>query len=161
MIDHLDALTTVTLACAADNAPWAAAVYYARDEFDLVFFSSPTSRHSTVFAQNPRASAAVHGNYKDWTEIKGLQMEGRIEQIGSVMDKAKALAVFLKKYPFVKRFLSDPAGFSADVAKKTAGVALYFFRPSSIYFVNNEFGFGSRWKMEFREGKPVGVPFPA
>jgi len=158
VIRFMDSFTTMTLACCVEKTPWTAAVYYARQGFDLIFFSSPRSRHSLAFAANPAAAAAIHGDYRLWQEIKGLQMQGRVEPITSPLALAKATTTYLKKYPFVREFLSDPAAISPTVLKKMAKVSLYVFRPDSIGYVNNEAGFGTRWKLDIEDGAVVGDP---
>lgn len=154
---YMDSYTTMTLACSIDDKPWAAAVYYARQGLDLIFFSSPTSRHSVVFSQNPRASAAIHGDYRGWKEIKGLQMEGYIHTVTTAKGKARAISTYLKRHPFVSEFLSDPLSLGAKVAKKMAKVELYFFRPDAILYLDNESGFGTRLKLEVEEGRASGL----
>jgi len=158
IIEFMDRNTTITLACCQQDEPWAAAVYYARQGLDLVFFSSPSSRHSQAFGRNPRAAGAIHGEYSRWEDIKGLQMEGRVESIDSSWALAKAIATYLRRYPFVRQFFSDPGSISAELATKMAKVALYVFRPESIRYVNNEAGFGNRWKLEIKDGRAVGEP---
>lgn len=152
----LDNHTTMTLSCCLDDRPWAAAVYYARQGLDLVFFSSPTSRHSQVFAENPRAAAAVHGEYATWKEIEGLQIEGSVYRIEGTAAKASALAVYIRRFPFVREFLSDPASLGKAVAEKTGKTALYVLKPSSIRHVSNDVGFGTRRRLEVENGKAVG-----
>lgn len=154
----MDRNTTVTLACSLDDTPWAAAVYYARQGFDLIFFSSPQSRHARAFAKNPRAAGAIHGQYERWQDIEGLQMDGTVEPISSALNLAKATAVYLRRYPFVRQFFSDPAAVSVAIASKVSGVALYAFRSHSIRYVSNEKGFGTRWKLDIRDGRPIGQP---
>jgi uncharacterized protein YhbP (UPF0306 family) len=158
VISFMDGLTTMTLAMSYRDEPWAAAVYYARQGFDLIFFSSPGSRHSEVLAKNPRAAATIHGEYSTWQEIKGLQMEGMVEPITSKWALARSTAIYIKRYSFVRQFLSDPRSVSTEVATKMTKVALYIFRPHSILYINNEKGFGNRWKLEIKDGKPVGEP---
>ena len=68
--------TCMTLASHGDEGVWAAALFYANDGFAIYFLSSPTSRHCLNLAKNPRVSAAVHENYADWRQIKGVQLEG-------------------------------------------------------------------------------------
>jgi uncharacterized protein len=154
--EFMDSFTTMTLACSLNDKPWAAAVYYARQGFDLVFFSSPDSLHSRNFSQNARAAAAIHGDYRGWKEIKGLQMEGTVGPFAGTAAKARALATYLKRYPFTKDFFVDPGAISPGVALKMAKMALYRFRPDNIRFLNNEAGFGTRWKLELKNGKPIG-----
>ena len=66
----------MTLASHGDEEVWAAAVFYANDGFSIYFLSSPISRHCRNLAGNPRVSAAIHEDYADWREIKGVQLEG-------------------------------------------------------------------------------------
>ena len=155
---YMDAFTTMTLACSIGDKPWAAAVYYARSGLDLVFFSSPSSRHCTMLADNPEAAATIQGDYIGWKEIKGLQIEGSVERIVSTTKRAKALATFLRRHPFVSEFLSDPRSIGSGVAGKMSRVDLYVFRPRSILYINNEAGFGRRWKLAVERGKAVGEP---
>jgi uncharacterized protein YhbP (UPF0306 family) len=161
VLEFMDGFTTMTLACAREGRPWAAAVFYARSGFDLFFFSSTGSRHADVFAENPRAAAAIHGDYDGWREIKGLQMEGRVAVVHGTVARTRALATYLKRYPFAREFLADPKGISGAIAKKMTKVALYVFRPEKILYLDNEAGFGTRWMVEVKDGRPVGDPVRA
>ncbi len=127
VIGYMDSFTTMTVSCCAEGRPWAADVFYARHGLDLIFFSSPTSRHCTAFSGNPAAAATIHGDYRGWKEIKGLQMEGQVERIAGATAKARGLAIYLKRYPFVKEFFSEGGALSSQVAKKVAGVRSVLF----------------------------------
>lgn len=159
-MELMDSVTTMTLACSVHDEPWAADVYFARQGFDLIFFSSPRSRHSTVFADNPRAAAAIHGEYEKWQQIKGLQLEGNVQPITGTVALTRATATYLKRYPFVKDFLTNPASISREAVAKISKVALYMFRPRTVRYVDNSVGFGTRWKLEIENGRPVGEPVP-
>jgi uncharacterized protein YhbP (UPF0306 family) len=153
---YMDSCNAMTLACSIDDKPWAATVYYARQGLDLIFFSSPTSRHSVIFSQNTRAASSIHGGSQGWKDIKGLQMEGHIHDMTTAKGKARAISTYLKRHPFVSEFLSNPLSISAKVAKKMSKVELYFFRPDAILYLDNEAGFGTRWKLEVKGGKASG-----
>jgi uncharacterized protein YhbP (UPF0306 family) len=153
---YMDSCNAMTLACSVDDKPWAATVYYARQGLDLIFFSSPTSRHSVIFSQNTRAAGTIHGGSQGWKDIKGLQMEGHIHAVTTAKGKARAISTYLKRHPFVSEFLSDPLSIGAQVAKKMSKVELYFFRPDAILYLDNEAGFGTRWKLEVEGGKASG-----
>jgi uncharacterized protein len=159
--DYMDSHTTMTLACNSGDQPWAAAVFYARKGLDLIYFSSRTSRHSEAFSGNPDAAATIHGDYHEWREIKGLQMEGHVEAVSSKSAQANALATYLKRYPFVREFLSSPLSVGIGVAKKMSKIEIYLFRPQLILYVNNEEGFGKRWQLKVREGQAIGDPILA
>lgn len=158
VIQFMDSFTTMTLACTLNDQPWASAVYYARQGFDLVFFSSPKSRHCEVYDQNPRAAAAIHGDYKGWKEIRGLQLEGTVSRMTSTLSLAKATATYLRRYPFVKEFLGSPYLLSHEIVDKISRVALYMFCPTSIHYLDNSQGFGMRWKLEIQDGQAVREP---
>jgi hypothetical protein len=158
VIRFMDSFTTMTLACCLDGKPWVAAVFYARQGFDLIFFSSPRSIHATMFAQNPAAAAEIHGVYERWQEIKGLQMEGRVEAITTPVALARHTATYLRRYPFVREFFSGSAAQTADMMAKMSRVGLYVFRPESVRYLDNQGGFGNRWKLGIADGRAVGNP---
>src|SRR5512145_2518531 len=97
---YLRAHNVVTLATTGGDGPWAAAVFYASADFTLYFVSSPDARHSGNLAMHPRVAVAVHEDYRDWTAIKGLQMEG-FAQVISGAEQSAAAATYRAKYPFV------------------------------------------------------------
>jgi len=154
----MDRYTTMALCCSMNDHPWTAPVYYARSGYDLLFFSSPTSRHSQIFAQNPQASAAIYGDYSDWKSIKGIQMEGVVNQVSSPVAFTKALATYVKRHPFVKDMMTDPKTLSSKLLGKSSRVSLYIFHPRTIRYVDNSEKFGSRWMVEVREGVSISEP---
>jgi uncharacterized protein YhbP (UPF0306 family) len=155
---YMDSLTTMTLACCAAEKPWAAAVYYARMGLDLVFFSSPSSRHSLFFDGNSAAAATIQGCYEEWRDIKGLQLEGRVSRIDGAKAKVRALSVYLHRFPFAAELLGAPESISLDFVKKMSKVRLYLFATDSVFYLDNSIGFGTRWKMTVKKGRAVGEP---
>ncbi len=154
----MDRYTTMALSCSMNDRPWTAPVYYARSGYDLLFFSSPTSRHSQIFAQNPQASAAIYGDYSDWKSIKGLQLEGIVSQVNSPVAFTKAFATYVKRHPFVKDVMKDPRTLSSKLLQGGSRVSLYVFHPRTIRYLDNAVQFGSRWMIELREGARISEP---
>ena len=112
ILDYLQIHNTMTLATCAGDAPWAATVFFASDDLQLYFFSSPDSRHCQNLAANSRVAVTIQEDYKDWREIKGIQLEGQVVLVDGVLEKAKAMAVYARKYPDVIKLFTDPrAGF--------------------------------------------------
>jgi uncharacterized protein YhbP (UPF0306 family) len=151
ILDYLATHNVMTIASCDQNVPWAAAVFYASDEFDLYFFSNPKSRHGVNMAANAVVSAAIHEDYSDWRAIRGIQLEGRAERLRSLKLQARFWDVYLKKFPFVKQFFSlgGQGGSIADILKaKLAGVRLYRVVPHAVYFIDNSKGFGHRDKLD-------------
>ena len=68
----------MTLATCAGDAPWAATVFFASDDLQLYFFSSPDSRHCQNLALNPKVAVTIQEDYHDWRKIKGIQLEGQV-----------------------------------------------------------------------------------
>lgn len=133
---YLRAHHVMTLATHGAGAPWAAAVFYANDGFDLIFLSSPSSRHCRNLAASPRAAATIQEDYTDWTEIKGVQMEGTVTELGGETERA-ARSLYAARFPFVRQAV--PA--LAEALKK---VRWYRLAPERLYFIDNSRGFGHR-----------------
>ena len=64
-LDYLAGHNVMTLATHGPEGPWAAAVFYVSDGFDLYFISSPGSRHSRNVAAQAAAAATVQEDYRD------------------------------------------------------------------------------------------------
>ena len=143
IFDYLATHNVMTIASCHENLPWAAAVFYASEGFDLYFLSSPKSRHGINMAANAVVSAAIHEDYRDWREIRGIQIEGRAERLRSLKLQARFWEVYLKKFPFVQQFFQ--AGRLRDMLQaKVTGIRLYRVIPQTVYYIDNSKGFGHR-----------------
>src|SRR3990172_2085132 len=142
ILDYLRAHNTMTLATSAGDLPWAATVFYASDDLRLYFFSAPDSRHVENFTANSRIAVTVQEDYHDWRQIKGIQLEGRAAPVDGVLEKAKAMAVYARKYPGIIKLFTDPA--SGVFYKAFLKVKFYCVTPQRVYFIDNEQGFGKR-----------------
>ena len=107
ILNYLQTHNTMTLATCAGDTPWAATVFYASEELQLYFFSVPDSRHCQNLAANPRVAVTIQEDYKDWREIKGIQLEGTVALVDSLTEKAKAMAVYARKYPGVIKLFTN------------------------------------------------------
>jgi len=145
ILDYLASHNTLTLATCDADAPWAATVFYANDDLSLYFFSSPESRHCQNLARNPRVAVTIQEDYKDWRVIKGVQLEGSVSVIDSLLEKAKAMAIYARKYPAVIKLFTDPA--SGIYHKAFLKVKFYRVAPERLFFVDNEQGFGKRQEL--------------
>lgn len=148
--------TVMTLATVGANAgglsPWASTVYFAPDGFDLVFLSSPESRHGRNLAANPACAAAVSPEVASWRDIRGLQLEGRAAVADGLTAKGRAMAAYFVKFPFVKDLLADPG----EAARRMGRVSAHVFRPTAIRYLDNTLGFGTRWLVRLEDGRPAG-----
>ena len=144
ILDYLQHHHTVSLATEKEGVPHAATVFYVSIGFDLYFLSSPTSRHGENLSRNPRVSATINEDYDQWQMIKGLQLEGRVENVGGILDNGRIARAFVQKYPDVTDFLFSPRKLGKAIAQKVAGVRFYRLKPSRILFINNAIDFGKR-----------------
>ncbi|MBI2873663.1 MAG: pyridoxamine 5'-phosphate oxidase family protein [Firmicutes bacterium] len=131
----------VTLATLGEGGPQAAAVFYASRGWSLYFLSDPGSRHSRNITAGSPVAATIHEDYHDWREIKGLQLEGWAEAVNGGIEKARAMALFLRKFPYVAGFRSSGGTLSRAMEK----AALYRFSPSIAWYTDNSLGFGTRF----------------
>jgi len=145
ILQYIEAHNTMTLATCADNVPWAATVFYASDDLGLYFFSAPDSRHGQNLAVNARVAVTIQEDYKDWRQIKGVQLEGKVTLVDSVLEKAKALAVYARKYPAVIKLFTDPS--SGVFYKAFLKVKFYRVTPEKVFFIDNAQGFGKRQEL--------------
>jgi uncharacterized protein len=150
----MGAVTTMTLATCAGGVPWATDVYFAPDGFDLVFFSSPNSRHCCNLATNPACAITIHPVAASWQEISGLQMEGVCEPVSSGVGKMQAGTIYFRKFPFARTLISPPQDAASLFTKATAHV----FRPTYLRLIDNRRGLGTRFYIRLVNGKPVGPP---
>ena len=145
ILDYLHSHNTMTLATCAGDSPWAATVFYASEEFRLYFFSSPESRHCQNLAANPHVAVTVQEDYQDWREIKGIQLEGKVVAVESVLEKAKAMTAYARKYPTVIKLFTNPA--SGVFYKAFLKVKFYCVMPERVFYIDNEQGFGKRQEL--------------
>ena len=145
ILDYLESHNTMTLATCAGDVPWAATVFYASDDLQLYFFSSPDARHSLNLSGNARVAVTIQEDYKDWRAIKGIQLEGKVMLVDGVFEKAKALAVYARKYADVIKLFTDPA--SGIFHEAFLKVKFYRVVPEKVFFIDNEQGFGKRQEL--------------
>jgi hypothetical protein len=136
---------TVSLATVGPDGLWATTVFYANLDFTLYYLSEPKTRHVQNVLANPSIAATINEDYKDWTQIKGIQMEASSAEVTGKRELARALAAYIKKYPFVAQFLS-PGQLLAGmkVAGRALDVRLYRVTPTRLLFLDNQRGFSNR-----------------
>ena len=145
VLSYLETHNTMTLGTCSGDVPWTATVFYASDDLCLYFFSVPDSRHCQNLAANPRVAVTVQEDYHDWRKIKGIQLEGTAILVDSVIEKAKAMAVYARKYPEVIKLFTNPA--SGLFYKAFLKVKFYCVIPEKVFFIDNEQGFGKRQEL--------------
>ena len=149
ILGYLESHNTMTLGTCAGDVPWAATVFYASDELRLYFFSAPDSRHGQNLSANPRVAVTIQEDYHDWRKIKGIQLEGTVTLLDSITEKAKAMAVYARKYPEIIKLFANPA--SGIFYKAFLKVKFYCVIPDRVFYIDNEQGFGNRQELTVAE----------
>lgn len=135
-LDYLRDHHVMTLATQGPLGLWAAAVFYANDDWRLYFLSAGHTRHGQNMAASPRVAATIQEDYDDWTAIRGIQLEGTVRLLEGGA-RAFAIVHYAQKFPFVRR----P---EASIEAALARVNWYCLTPERMYFVDNSRGFGKR-----------------
>lgn len=138
-IDYLQAHNVATLATSSGDDVWAAAVFYVNEGSTLYFLSSPSSRHCLHLETNPRVAITVQEDYRDWLEIKGIQLEGDALEVTGV-EEERARRLYGEKFPVVGLLAQAPAA----IVKALAKVRWYKVVPRRLYFIDNSIGLGHR-----------------
>lgn len=147
--DLISSQTTVTLATARGEVPWAAPVYYVNVELTLYFFSSPESRHIQESSNGARVAAAIYCPASSWQEIRGVQMSGQIMPVPMGPRALRAFRAYMRKYPFTAHFFEKGQRIDLGALLHRFRVRLYRFDPSLVYYLDNSIRFG------FREEVPL------
>lgn len=126
----------MTLATTGSQGPWAAAVFYASQEFDLYFLSAMQTRHIQDLTLNTSVAAAIQEDYRDWPDIRGIQLEGVVQKLTG-KDRTEAIKLYQGKFPFI---LS--AG--AQIQSALRRVSWFRLRPDRLYYIDNSLGLGHR-----------------
>ena len=71
----------------------------------LVFVTDPRSRHCRELAADPRAAAAVWFETTDATQVRGVQLAGRVVALAG-RDERRARTAFLRRHPRAAPFLA-------------------------------------------------------
>ena len=145
ILNYMESHNTMTLGTCGENVPWTATVFYASDGLDLYFFSDPQSRHCQNLEGNSKVAVTIQEDYGDWRKIKGIQMEGEVVEVGSMIDKAKAMAVYARKYPGIIKLFSDPG--TGILNRAILKVKIYCVKPKRVLYIDNEQGFGKRQEL--------------
>jgi uncharacterized protein YhbP (UPF0306 family) len=137
----------MTLATQGPDGPWAAAVFYAAEGVELLFLSSPSSRHCRHLAQDARCAATIQEDYSEWAQIKGVQLEGRVRELRA--DDARLTREhYARKFPIVGALGGAPAA----IAEALQRVHWYRLVPERLYFIDNSRGFGHREAIDLGRG---------
>lgn len=144
VLQYLAEHQVMSLATATANDIWSAAVFYVNQDFDFFFLSAGHTRHAQNMQLNPRVAATIQEDYRDWPQIKGVQMEGEVELLAGAA-RQLALALYQEKYAFLQ-------GAGAQVQTALARVNWYRLSVRRLYFIDNSRGLGHRDEVDLGGG---------
>lgn len=145
--DYLRAHHTMTVATAgpAGTEPHGAHVFYAVDDrLGLVFLSQKSSLHGQHIGRQGPVAVTVSEDYEEWRQIQGVQLWGTARLLERAA-KARALALYLKRFPFARDLLRDPA-----YAARLRGIGVYRVEPESLGLTDNTSGVFGRETLELK-----------
>ncbi len=133
LLTELLSLPVMTLATTGANGePHAAAVYFAADSTNrLYFLSETTSQHTHDLEANPQAAVTIQPLVSGYREIRGLQLRGRVRLVPPGPEWDAAFARYQAKFPFV-----------IELKEEVAQNTLYVFTPTWLRLLDNRVRFG-------------------
>jgi hypothetical protein len=137
---------TMTLATVnTTGAVEAAAVFYAADEApNLIFVSSPNSRHGLNLTQRPGVAATIQADNQAWQAIQGLQIEGTAQMVEGPADLVWAARIYAGRFEFLRALLGGENGGPVALRGPLASSRFYVLRPTWIRLIDNTQGFGHK-----------------
>jgi len=147
----LDAHHVLSLATHGADGPHAANLFYACDGMALVWLSDTDTRHSRDVAADARVAATIAPDYKDFAEIRGVQVFGAARQIVAADERQHHLALLEGRYPFLRQLKSGPAKLRDGYARASP----YRLQPIRMVLIDNSKGFGHKETIEFPAQSPA------
>lgn len=140
-----DEIGTLTLATCNDGKPWAATVFFAADQnFNLYFVSDHRTQHGRDMVANAEVAATINPDVNNWSDVAGLQIRGTVAVVEG-MERAKALALYFKKFPQIDALFAKPKGEHEEtIARRLKAANFYRITPGMIRVIDNAQGFGHR-----------------
>ncbi len=144
----MDEVSTLTLATSDGNVPWAATVFFVADsKFNIYFVSDHRTQHGRDMVANEQVAATINPDCDNWHAVAGLQIRGKVAIVEG-MERAKALAIYFRKFPQIDALFAKPAGEHEEtIAARLKAANFYKITPELIRVIDNEQGFG--WREEF------------
>ncbi|MBT8443854.1 MAG: pyridoxamine 5'-phosphate oxidase family protein [Gammaproteobacteria bacterium] len=146
--DLLESHNTLSLATCRDGKPWNASLFFASDKhLNIYFVSDYRTQHARHIQESDTAVAAINADCGLWTDVRGLQVEGRVT-VTSGLERMNALRYYLAKFRDVKALFESPKDDNEQtIAERLKAANMYCLKPSWIRLIDNSRWFG--YKAEF------------
>jgi uncharacterized protein YhbP (UPF0306 family) len=130
--------TMVISTCDHTGVPHATPLFYLTgNQFELYWFSSPSSIHSSNVAKVPEASVAIYAATDQWQQIRGAQMRGTVYKITQRTQRREISRAYCTRFDLGILF-------RAVMAKSS----LYVFRPCWVRYLDNTRRFGFKFEAD-------------
>ncbi len=140
-LEYIHSHHVLCLATSEGEQPWVAPVYYVFRQGKFVFLSAPHTRHCRQIAENARVAASIQQDYSNWEEIKGIQLQGTVQQ---VEDSRRDL--MLQSYAARFPVIGDDA--PAAIANALDKISWFELTPTTIFYIDNSRGLGHRSELD-------------
>ncbi len=138
----------MTLASTERNRSWTAPVYYVYKSEHFYFFSKQTSKHIANSQKTGHASASIHHNPVDWTDIRGLQMEGNITEATKSTHSLQAFKEYFNRFSFPDSNMPAALTDRLQWLKEQFQVRWYTFQPKTVVYLDNSVHFGFKLRLQ-------------
>lgn len=144
ILEILESNQRMFLSTSVDGNSSGATVFYARDGFDLIFFTFNPTRKAEQIRFNPRVQAVIYPAGGEG--IRGLQIEGECYPIKDPEEKKKAYQLVRETTDVFVEFMDDP------FLNENKVVDFYRIKPAAIKYVDFYAQEKFQWKI-FPENK--------
>ncbi len=124
-----------------ENNPWVSNIYYAVDnDFNLIFFTPPHTKHSTHILSNSSVAFGLNWYNKDNLKDRiGIQGTGIYEKVSDPILISRFLNTYHTKYPNSRESLTEENMLMNKIASR-----LFRIKPKYIKYWNDKlFGEGN------------------
>jgi len=145
----LESHNTITLATCHEGKPWAASLFFASDKhLNLYFVSDHRTRHARHIQECDSAVATVNADCALWTDVRGLQVEGRVALVTG-LERVNALRHYLAKFHDVRALFEAPQNDDEQtIAARLKAANMYCLTPAWIRLIDNGRWFGYKLEVE-------------
>jgi len=147
---YLQKYSTLTLATSQNDKPWAATVFFASDaNLNLYFVSDYRTHHGRDISENSNVAVTINPDCDNWNDVHGVQVTGTVCIVDGIQ-RAKALLIYLKKFPQIDQLYAKPSGEHEEtIARRLKAANFYCVKPDWLRFIDNSRGFGHKEEFEF------------
>jgi hypothetical protein len=105
----------------------------------LAFISSPRSAHAGHIAKRPELALTVYAHVEDWSQIHGIQAQGRCHRVDGEVEAGRWRSVweaYTARFPFVAAV--------PKLRDRLQAEAFYVVAVDWLKFTDNRRGFGAK-----------------